>query len=223
VPRRAEDSPIDIYLDNLLLTELKLAQRATVGEVIGGLRDRLSRSGRLVVGIRTDGRDIPQNELENVLRTRVETFRRLELASVDARSTVIETLRQAAEACVECDQARPLIADLLNEGRTEDAMEHLGECLAAWSSTADAMTKSANLLAIDLAEVEIDGGPLTDWLESIVGQLRQLRDALENGDLVLTADILRYEMGDSQTAWDQAVQAVMKRIETLEPAAVSAA
>jgi hypothetical protein len=218
-----EDAPIDIYLDNLLLNGLKLEPRATVGEVIGSLREQLSRSGRLVVGIRADERDVPANELDVVLRTGAETFRRLELATVDARSTVIETLRQAAEACVECDQARPIIADLLNEGRTEDAMENLGECLAAWSSTADAMTKSASLFAIDLTELEIDQGPLTDWLTAVVGQLRQLRDALENGDLVLTADILRYDMAETLAGWDQAVKAVMNRIEQLTPVAVSAA
>lgn len=218
-----EDAAIDIYLDNSLLTELVLDTRTTVGEVIGGLRDRMTRSGRLVIGIRADGRDVPQNELDAVLRADVRSFRRLDLASVDARSTVVETLRQAAEACVECDQARPIIADLLNEGRTQEAMEHLGECLAAWSSTADAMTKSAGLFAIDLAEIRINSGPLPDWLETVVGQLRQLRDALENGDLVLTADILRYEMDESLTGWDHAVRAVMNRIEQLAPMAVNAA
>ncbi len=218
-----EDTPIEIYLDNSLLTELKLQPRTTIGDVIGGLRDRMSRSGRLVIGIRADGRDVPQNELDEVLRAGAETYRRLDLSSVDARSTVIETLRQAAAACVECDQARPIIADLLNEGRTQDAMEHLGECLAAWSSTADAMTKSANLFAIDLTEICVDRGPLPNWLESVVGQLRLLRDALENGDLVLTADILRYEMDETLSGWDQAVRAVMNRIEQLTPVAVSAA
>lgn len=218
-----EDAPIDIYLDNSLLTELALEPRTTVGDVIGSLRNRLSQSGRLVIGIRADGREVPQNELDEVLRTQARTYGRLELCSVDARRTVLETLRQAAEACVECDQARPIIADMLNEGRTHEAMEHLGECLAAWSSTADAMMKSANLFAIDLTEVHVESGPLPEWLETVVGQLRQLRDALENGDLVLTADILRYEMQETLAGWDRAVSAIMRRIESLAPVAVSAA
>lgn len=210
---------MNTYLDNEQVRGLDLAPAATVRDLIATLQRELNGSGRMLVGIRADGQDVPDAEIDRVLRARLADFDRLDLTSIDTRAAVLETLRTALGLCQDSEQSRHQIADAFNQGRTAQALEALGDCLTVWSSAADSVVKSAALLRIDLTALQTVDGPVQAWLESLAAQLRQLRDALNVSDFVLTADILRYEMESSMRGWELVLAAM---IDAIEGAAVDA-
>lgn len=206
----AEDIAIEAYLDQLRLTDLPTGT-TTVGRIVTDLRDRLAGTGRLLVGIRADGVDVASDALEAVLSTTTEGYGRLEFISVEPRELVGDVLRQARASFGGTLTVREEIADLLSAGQMGPAMERLSECFGAWSGAHEAVVKSAALLEIDLGTLRVGEQTALATMEAVAGQLRGLRDALAAGDTVLTADLLRYEFGETLTRWAQVIDVLLAR------------
>ena len=136
-----------------------------------------------------------------------ETLRQIEQTQGElVQDTMVQAGTSLTETEAECDR----IADCLTEGKTAEAMEALGKCMAVWQQIHDGVSKSLQLLRLDVTQIEIDGEPLIDLIARPKDVLLQVKQALECQDHVLLADTLKYEFSDVIREW-HTVLAVIRR------------
>ena len=173
----------------------------TLGDALRHVQATLCSPGRLVVSLRCDGQDIPAGEMAGTLNQPVSSFQQLQISTSTQGDLVQETMTQAATSLsrteAECDR----IADCLTEGKTAEAMEALGNCMAVWQQIHDGVSKSVQLLQLDVTQMEIGGEPLIDLIARPKDVLLQVKQALECQDHVLLADTLKYEFSDVIREW----------------------
>jgi hypothetical protein len=97
---------------------------------------------------------------------------------------------------------------MLQRNAAVRAMERLSGCFSTWHNAQESLTKTAQLLRINLSRITIDGRTLQDVLGEFCGQLREVKQAMENRDFVTLADVLTYEMTQTSRHWRDAIVAM---------------
>jgi hypothetical protein len=180
--------------------------RGQAGQTVRELAEELcgdqhSRDARLVIRLSCDGHPVQPARLEEVLQSTVESFATLEFQTVSVREQVSCTLGQAIEVFQQTDSLRNEIADLLNQGRNEAAMASLQKLLDIFKQVQQTTLLSSQLLGVELDSVRIDGKGLAEVLAVIKERLTDLRNGMEAQDLVMVADLLRYEFSQPLEIW----------------------
>ena len=185
-----------------------LADISTVEDALHHVQSALCASGRVVVGIRCDGQDIPSTAMVETLRKPTSSVDRLEVFTGTRAELVDEAMQQASVCLAETDTACKRVAGLLTEGQTVDAVEALGECLRIWQQVHEAVAKSIEMLQLSAEQTAVNGVPLIELVSKPKEVLLQVRDALQASDYVLLADILQYEFQEVTEQW----QAIIARL-----------
>ena len=81
------------------------------------------------------------------------------------------------------------------------------------SSAYSALAQCSELLRRDLTDLPHDGRKARDFLTEMVGKLTEVRDALEARDLVLQADLVRYELPVLAATWQNLLTGLAEQIE----------
>jgi hypothetical protein len=149
---------------------------------------------RFVVGLRCNGKPVPQQELASVLQTSASHFDHLEMQTQPVSTLVRSTLDQAIGVLEDSARARQEAADLLASGQNEPAMRELQKFLDAWKQIHQTLMVTTSVLHVDLDNVAVGATRLTDVLESLRIQFTELRGAMSQGDFVVVGDVLRYEL-----------------------------
>lgn len=163
---------------------------------------------RLVVGIRCDDRDVTGQDIQNRLVAPVSSVGKLEVFTSTRFELVGTAMEQASAALQDTEHACKRIGELLNEGKTTEGVESLGECLAVWQQIHDAVTKSVSMLQLDLESMTVRDEPLLTVLEKPRDVLVQIKQALTAQDYVLLADVLQYEFTDVTEQWYSVIAAI---------------
>jgi hypothetical protein len=175
-------------------TVQQLAQSACRG-------DDPDQADRIVVSLRCDGEPVPDHQLDEVLQTTVSAFEKLELQTRPLRALLHATLGQASELLEQTAGWAEEAANLLSDGKTSCAMEKLQQVLSSWQEVQDATQLAARALGTQVEELTVSGQRVQETLEPLKLKLRDLRTALQNGDLVLVGDLLRYELEEWFDCW----------------------
>ena len=174
----------------------------TIAELANEVCNAKGHAGqRMVVGLRCDGQTVSNDKLTAVLQTPAGRFQRLELQTQPVAALVRATLTQALEVFEDSAASRHRVADLLDEGRHDAAMQQLQKFLNAWKQVQQCLVLSAQALEADLEAVRVNDLPLGQILDLIKTQLTGLKDAMETGDFVVVGDILRYEFDEPLAHW----------------------
>jgi hypothetical protein len=181
-----------IYVDDNPYAVSGLADK-TLRQIAMEIRQDLAVKKRMLVAVYTDGLLVPSDELEQVL----------------AREVLRQSRELAAEAAPLCQQA----GELLSGGQTARAMELLGNCIGVWNQVQESLIKSAGLVGLDLANLQVEGKRVNDLMDEFAGQLRQVKDALENRDYVQLSDILQYELPDVAPRWQALLDQLIEQID----------
>lgn len=201
-----------IYVDDNPYAVSGLAGK-TLRQIAMDIRQDLAGKKRMLVAIYTDGRLVPSDELEAVLDSPAGRYEKVDFQSAVPQTLAREVLRHAremvAEAAPLCQQA----GELLSGGQTARAMELLGNCIGVWNQVQESLVKSAGLLGLDLARLQVEGGNVNDLMEDFAAQLRQVKEALENRDYVQLSDILQYELPDVAPRWQTLLDQVVEHID----------
>lgn len=191
---------VEIFVDERLI-EGDAAAFGTIEEILMHVQSEHCGPDQLVVGVRGDGHEIPAAAMTDALRRPASTFTRLEITT-GSRFQLVEDAMTDASACLaETETACQGVAELLTEGRTVEAIKTLGECLRVWQQVHDAVLKSVEMLRINAEHTDIGAGNLIDAIAQPREILLQVRDALQNRDHVLLADLLRYEFSEVTDKW----------------------
>ncbi len=201
-----------IYVDDNPFAVSDLAGKS-LRQVAQEIRQDLAPRKRMLVAVYTDGRLVPSGELENVLDTPAGRFERVDFQSAVPQALAREVLRQARELVAEATPLCRQAGEMLSAGQTARAMELLGNCFGVWNQVQESMSRSMDLLGLDLSKMQVEGHRADERLGEFVGQLRQVKEALENRDYVQLSDILQYELQDVAPRWQSLLDHLLEQIE----------
>ena len=202
-----------VYLDEQPF-ETTLDPENTIRELIDEIRTSLSRTDRLVMGIRGDGLDITGDGYAETLGKPVASFERYDFVTRDPRGVVREALPECHDLLSAAGAKRAEAIDLLTKGDSREGIAALGECCHAWQQVHEAICNAIELLKLDPGAVKLEGGALTTVLAGTRDQLAQIREALQAGDFVLVSDVLQYEFDPVVHRWEAAIHAILETLES---------
>lgn len=195
---------MNIYLDDQPVTVSEV-ETLSVQQVADQLRDQFMPSGRMLTSLRCNGVAVTPDRLDAVLSGPAIDFENIEFLSSDSREMVRSLLEAAGGLFEEADKRRIQAADLLNSGQVGNAMTLLSVCFQSWAQIHQSIVQSCHTLDISMDEMSSDNLDIGTWLVGLADRLRAIKEALEAGDHVSVADILRYEFDDVSEKWKQII------------------
>jgi hypothetical protein len=183
-----------------------------LADLVQEVRERRSDAGRIIVGIRCDGRDITGNTFEQDMARSLRSYQEVNLHTGHPRHLVEDAMAQAEQMLEDADRDRGQVVESLTAGKTSEGIETLGGCMQAWHQVHQGIVNALALLNIKPEELSVGGRRLPEALQGLRGQLTQLKEALEARDYVLLADTLQYEFDAVRESWSAVVEAVRARI-----------
>jgi hypothetical protein len=191
---------VTIDHETLLADDLGLT---TIGHVLSHVHTR----NRLVVNLLIDGEEPDLDRMSDVKRVPLNG-RTLFIETAEPRQMALDVLGEVEQQLDEADRLKGEAVDLLQRDAAVRAMERLSGCFSTWHHAQESVLKTAQLLRIDLARVSVSGQSLADVVGGFVGQLREVKQAMEDRDFVTLADVLTYEMTTTSRQWREAIGAM---------------
>ena len=164
---------------------------------------------RMVVDLRCDGQAVTEADLDRFLASPLDAFEQVEILIQSVAAMVKAALTQAIQLFEEAGNTRRRVADLLDEGRYEPAMQDLGNYFAVWQQVQNSMQLSASSLGTDLGVLQAEGRQVVELFEDIRSCLAALKEAMANRDFVLVSDMLRYELEGPSGAWQNLLRQLL--------------
>ena len=149
-------------------------------------------AGMTITLVRSDGREIPEAELDAFFAADVASIGNLEIETISGA----EILQMAGVAAADFAQLSADLQDiplLLQTGRGHDAMDtimRLSERLQGLSR----LLPLLSLSGIPLEALQVDGMNPGEYLASIFPFMEEITEALETQDTVTIGDISEYEI-----------------------------
>ncbi len=198
---------MDVFVDDQKV-EFACEPSETLEQVIQRLQAQSCPSGSVIVGVRCDGVHLAEDELSKAMGRPATDYGCLEVVSSRPTTLVAEALNVASEMLTDADRGREQIAELFSEGKTDEGIAALADCLTVWQQVHDAVRKSIHMLGVDPHAIQVQGQPLQAALSVPMERLAMVRDALKDRDYVLLADVLQYEFEDVILKWQSLIETV---------------
>lgn len=196
----------------LIDEQLTDVRAETVGEAISKAVQRAEQEGRLIVDVNVDGESWSDEQLSSPegSGTKADEVR---LQSAEPTELVAGTFANAAEALLQAEDFQKDAAEKIQTGQTTEAMQQLKEAISIWMSVRQAIDQGSQLMDLNLDEIVVDDVPIKDSIEQLNEQLRLLRDALNDGDLVGVSDTLLYEQPETVRRWRSILTDLQQRVQ----------
>lgn len=183
----------------------KLDDAFDSGTTLQGVLDQV-RCGhlgdRLIVSVAVDGQRLDDARLEADLPAPLDMDVQVDLQSGDRTELVRDALRGLALEFRAAREQHTGLPDALCGGETAVAVRHIGEFVLLWQTCYRAIAQCNSLLGEDLTGREFGGVTVQAMLQDLILKLTELREGLEAHDLVLLADLLRYELLPLCETWE---------------------
>ncbi len=204
---------MELYIDETKV-EIGLPASEPLENVLRHSQVKLYEAGRLVIGLRCDGNDVPAHEMADTLRRQASSFERLDVVTSTKYDLVAEAMDQAAVSLTQTEEACQRIADGLSEGKTAESMRALGDCLSVWQQIHEAIGKSIAMLEMDAQTTLVGGERLVDVVNKPMVVLLRVKEALQSQDHVLLADTLKYEFSEVAQQWQDVIANIQGRAQS---------
>ena len=195
---------MELYIDETKVN-IDLPASEPLENVLSHSQTKLYTAGRLVVGLRCDGNDVPADEMADTLKRQTSSVERLDVVTSTKYDLVAEAMDQAAVSLTQTEEACQRIADGLSEGKTAESMRALGDCLSVWQQIHEAIGKSIAMLEMDAQTTLVGGERLVDVVNKPMVVLLRVKEALQSQDHVLLADTLKYEFSEVARQWQDVI------------------
>jgi len=204
---------MELYIDETKV-DIDLPASEPLENVLRHSQAKLYEAGRLVVGLRCDGNEVPADEMADTLKRQASSFERLDVLTSTKYDLVADAMDQAAVSLTQTEEACQRIADGLTEGKTSESMRALGDCLSVWRQIHEAIGKSIAILEIDPRTALVGGEPLVDVVNRPMDVLLRVKEALQSQDHVLLADTLKYEFSEVAQQWQDVIASILGRAQS---------
>ena len=188
-----------VSLDHAIVNTTQLGLE-TVGQVL----EHIAHQRRVAARLTVDGREPELGNME-VLRAMRTDEHTIHIDTANPREMALDALSAMEQALGQADADKDQAAELLQQNQTQAALAQLSACLVTWQQAQQCMAQSAQLVGIDLDQVQVDGEDLQAVVSRFAEQLREIRRALEDQDYVALGDVLTYELGETARQWRSAI------------------
>ncbi len=173
---------------------------------------RAQHDNRLIVSIAVNGQRLADDDLDASLPQPLALDSQIDLESGDTRQVVGDALRELAQQFEDAGQRHGEIAERLVAGDAAGAVQDIGRYIGLWQTCQRVLVQCSGLLGRNLTRCEHDHRPVHVWLNEVVKRLAEIRDALEARDMVLLADLVRYELPGLCQTWQALLNDLAKQV-----------
>ena len=191
------------------------ASEETLQNVINSVR-KAHLDNRMVVSVAINGETCTDQVLSDRLEEQISGLNQLDLETGDPRNIAAEAFRTVASDMATVGRDQVDIADEINAGNIAKAITRIGEFVKAWHAVRQVIVQTSSLLQCDLTVFEYEGQPLKEHLAGLVGQLNEIKAALDAKDMVLLADLLHFEVPPLCELWTNMLNAIADEITASE-------
>jgi hypothetical protein len=181
--------------------------------VVDQIRGRLSSPNRIIVSVAVNGRRLDDDVLTETLERPVESDAQVDLESSEPEELVERAFRGLAESFSQAADGIDHMADGLKSSDPTQAMHDVGDFVTLWQTAYRAIAQCSGLLNRDLTACEFDGQPVIQCISTLVDRLSELRGALEARDMVLLADLVRYELQPLARSWQALLASLAEQVQ----------
>lgn len=185
----------------------------TLATLLASAQEKLEMDGRVVVEVRVGDRTLVGDDLAQDAAKPLGD-EEVRLYSADPRTLAGDTLRHVRDRLEQARDTQQQAAQHLQRDEAGDGLTRLGELVAVWQQTQQAVVFSAGLVGIPLDELDVDGQSVVDLANELLEQLRSLKEHVTHPDTVALADALAYEWPAVLEKWHSLVSLLIERIES---------
>jgi len=195
---------MDVYVNDNKV-DGGLDTSGAVRDVVMQVQDHHCGQGQVVMAIRCDGAEIGAGAMAEMLARPAGDVGRLDVHTSTKPALVHDAMTHASVTLQDTESACQRVAELINEGESQQGIELLGQCLHVWQQVHEAVAKSIAMLDLDADAMTIRDEPLADIIGMPKDSLLQIKQALTAQDHVLLADILQYEFSEVTDRWHSVI------------------
>jgi hypothetical protein len=186
----------------------------TAAQLLASLRQQMLQEDRLITQVLWRGQPLGEQAEQELAKATVVDPGLMELHTRATGEVAADLLGQVGRIFEPLGLQQEQIADHLAAGRTGEAMKDLSIYIEAWQNTQSAVTACGRLMGWEYDRFCFEGRPLEQHFGELVGQLRNIRDALTDRDYVLLSDILTYELSETLEKWTRMLQHLTAEVGT---------
>jgi len=198
---------MSVTVDHQVLRAEEMGMR-TVGQLLS----HVQRDNRLVVNLLIDGQEPDLDRISTVKRSLLAGHT-IFVETAEPRRMAMDALHEVEHQLSEADRLKSDAVDLLQGNSVEKAMQKLSGCFSTWQNAQESITKTAQLLRLDLDMLRVEDQSLSELLSDFATQLRSIKVSLEARDFVTLCDILTYETTQTTDRWRQALEMMREVIQ----------
>ncbi len=172
---------------------------------------------RLITSVTIDGQRLNATTLNAALGQPLSAAQQVDLQSADRVALVREVLGEVAAQFGESGTRCEPIAAALSAGDMAAGLRSVGELVGTWQTCYRGIADCGNLLNRDLGAFEHDGQSVEAALTDLATKLNTLREALQARDMVLIADLVRYELAPLAEQWQALCTGLARQLEAPSP------
>lgn len=214
-PRRLVDYALRRMMKSMVVyidEELIDIQSCGLGLVLQEAKKHLAASGRVVIEVEVDGRQLEYDALAELERSSIDESE-VRLTSADPRDVAVAALCEVRKHLASTKQDHHLAAEMLQQDNQAEAVGKIASLVTVWQRTHRAVIESSALMGVDVGMLTVGEQTAEDVVGTLAEHLKTLRDLLQARDTVGLSDVLLYEWPEVIARWDLLVGALMDQIE----------
>lgn len=172
--------------------------QGTPDDVLGAVAavsEFLRGQGRSVLSVKVDGEVVsPETIADRLKGTPLASVSRLEIGSESTTALVEDCLQGLQEFLPELPQVCRNLAEVFQGEKPEEGFDPFVELAEIWWQVKSREALVANALELDAGALEVDGKSVQTIHAELNQFLQEAEQALKDGDIILLADLLEYEL-----------------------------
>jgi hypothetical protein len=205
-----------LLLNGQKLPEI-LPEQTALGAALRTIQDEQVPSDEVIARIFIDGEPLSADQLLRWKDRPLKDFQETRIEAQPKTAYAGSCLRTLADALEQSGDVRNQISDMLCKGRGGEAMKVLQEYVGLWLGIQQSLHSAARILDINLDTIEIYNSDapkgVIDYINGLAGQLTEIKNALQAGDMILVGDILDYEFGSITADWHNLLRQLADRFD----------
>jgi len=185
---------MDVIVDGASNYNLKGNPEHVLGAV-AAVSEFLRGQGRSILSVKINGEEVSPEALADRLKdTPIASVARLEIGSEQTAALVEDCLQGLQEFLPELPQVCRNLAEVFQGEKPEEGFDPFVELAEIWGQVKSREALVANALDIDVGKLEVDGKTVQTIHAELNQFLEEAEQALKDGDIILLADLLEYEL-----------------------------
>lgn len=185
---------MDVIVDGASNYNLKGNPEDVLGAV-AAVSEFLRSQGRSILSVKVNGEEVsPEALAERLKNTPIANVSRLEIGSEHTSALVEDCLLGLQEFLPELPQVCRNLAEVFQGEKPEEGFDPFVELAEIWGQIKSREALVANALELDMRELEVDGKTVQTVHAELNQFLEEAEQALKDGDIILLADLLEYEL-----------------------------